>query len=486
MSMVRLAALAIPFFAAGCYTDAAPQSTLPEPQYVAGPPGGGMDPGYATSPYAAPTGAAMAPAAAMAPGAAADPSEDPDDVDDAAPPDSTPPADAPVGAAPAGPGAPGSPDDVAQAGGPPGAPGDPTATVSDDEIDNTLDGYGQWIDTDDYGQVWRPDATVVGVDFTPYESGGSWAYTDAGWAFSCDYPWGWLPFHYGRWAWFRGYWAWVPGHRWGPAWVQWRHGGGVVGWRPLPPGRGSSHRWHGGNAPFRDHRRAAQHDAHWRFATTTDFGRPHIRAHLYRNPAEGLRVTSAVAAPPVRGTTTFRSADLMRNRFAAGRLGQPGPGRGFGPAQVRDHRTAPTRTYQPPVRTYQPPARTYQPPAQAYRAPVYQPPARTYQPPARTYQPPAQSYRPPVYQAPARTYQPPVRTYQAPVHTSPPPSAPSHSGSWSSGGSSHGGSWSSGGSSHGSSSSSGSSSHGSSSSGSSSSNSSSSSSSHGSGGGHRR
>jgi hypothetical protein len=403
MSQVRLAALATLLVAAGCYTDAPPQSTLPDPQYVAGPPGGGMDPGYATPPSA---GARVATAAA--------PSQvDEDDSDDAAPPESMPPAQAPVAVAPAGPGAPGSLDGVAQVGGPPGAPGDPTATVSDEEIDTALDGYGQWIDTDDYGQVWRPDATVVGVDFTPYESGGSWAYTDAGWAFACDYPWGWLPFHYGRWAWFHGYWGWVPGHRWGPAWVQWRHGGGVVGWRPMVPTRGSGHRWHGGDAPFRDHRRAEQHDAHWRFATTSDFGRPHIRSHLYGNTAEGLRVTAAVAAPPVRGTTTIRSADLMRNRLAAGRLAQPGAGRGFAP-QVRDHRTEPARIYSPAVRT-QPPVRTYQPPAQAYRAPVYQPPA--------------QAYRPPVYQGPARSYQPPVRTYQPPVHTSPPSSSPSHGGS---------------------------------------------------------
>ncbi|HEX8112046.1 MAG TPA: DUF6600 domain-containing protein, partial [Kofleriaceae bacterium] len=203
MSQVRLAALAMLLVAAGCYTDAPPQSTLPEPQYVSGPPGGGMDPGYATSPYAGPAGGA-----AMAPGAAEDPGED----DGAAPSEPIPPA-APVGPG-AAPGAGPVPDDVAQVGGPPGAPGvpgDPTTTVSDDEIDATLDGYGQWIDTEDYGQVWRPDATVVGVDFTPYESGGSWAYSDVGWAFVCDYPWGWLPFHYGRWAWFHGYWGWVPG-----------------------------------------------------------------------------------------------------------------------------------------------------------------------------------------------------------------------------------------------------------------------------------
>jgi hypothetical protein len=29
--------------------------------------------------------------------------------------------------------------------------------------------------------------------------------------------------------------VWVPGDVWGPAWVAWRHGPGVVGWAPLPP-----------------------------------------------------------------------------------------------------------------------------------------------------------------------------------------------------------------------------------------------------------
>ncbi|HEX3758476.1 MAG TPA: DUF6600 domain-containing protein [Kofleriaceae bacterium] len=427
MSQVRLAVLAT-LLAAGCYTDAPPQSTLPEPQYVAGPPGGAMDPGFAARPAAGPAQVG-----------------DDGDGDDDVPTEA--PAQVPPDAAPPGAAAPGAPGDLAQVGGPPGAPGadaSGTAAVSDDEIDATLDGYGQWIGTDDYGQVWRPDATVVGVDFTPYESGGSWAYTDAGWGFACDYPWGWLPFHYGRWAWFGNYWGWIPGHRWSPAWVEWRHGGGVVGWRPLPPNRGSGHRWHGGDAPFRDHRHPEQHDAHWRFAATSDFSRPHIRAHLFGNPAEGLRVTTAVAALPLRGATTVRSADLMRSRFATSRLAQPGLSRGVGPQTYQPPGRGyqpPGRSYQPPARSYQPPARSYQPPAQAYRPPVYQPPGRSYQPPARSYQPgrsyaPIQGYRPPM-SSPPRSYQPPVRSYQPPAHTS----MPSHS--WSSGSSSSGSSSSS-------------------------------------------
>ena len=430
MSQLRLAAL-VTLLAAGCYSEAAPQSTLPEPQYVPGPPGGAIDPGYGYAYATDGSGANVGPGiAATDP---ADPADDDDRDDDTDPaangafdPARDPSLGAPGSAAPVAP-APRA-DDVAQLDGAArfgttSDPGDPTASVSDEEIDATLDGYGEWVQTDDYGQVCRPDATVVGVDFTPYESGGSWTYTDAGWAFACDYPWGWLPFHYGRWGWFDGFWGWAPDYYWGPAWVEWRHGSGIVGWRPLPPRhrghRDHGHRWHDRDAPVRDHRHPRQFDSHWRFAATSDFSRPHVRSHLFGNAAEGLRMTSAVAAPPIRGRAPVRAADLMRNRFAAaGRFGQPGT-RGAGPGQLRDHRGAqsfgtrpPTRTYGP---TYQPPLRTDQPPVQApgdRQLHVYQPPGSTYQPPVRTYQP-GQTYQPPVrtYQ-PGQTYQPPVRTYQ--------------------------------------------------------------------------
>src|SRR3569623_1147146 len=84
----------------------------------------------------------------------------------------------------------------------PPAPQDPGYTmgpVTDGEIDSTLGNYGDWGEDPDYGRVWRPYATVVGVDFTPYETCGSWAWTDWGYSFNCDWDWGWLPFHYGRW-----------------------------------------------------------------------------------------------------------------------------------------------------------------------------------------------------------------------------------------------------------------------------------------------
>ena len=106
-------------------------------------------------------------------------------------------------------------------------------------FDETLSPYGQWVETGEgpnNGQAWRPDPDVVGEDFQPYATGGRWVYSDWGWTWESDYPWGWAPFHYGRWALTPSWgWVWYPGTVWAPAWVDWRFGGGYIGWAPLPP-----------------------------------------------------------------------------------------------------------------------------------------------------------------------------------------------------------------------------------------------------------
>jgi uncharacterized protein DUF6600 len=106
-------------------------------------------------------------------------------------------------------------------------------------FDETLSPYGQWVDTGEGpsdGRAWRPDPDVVGEDFQPYATGGRWVYSDWGWTWESDYPWGWAPFHYGRWALTPSWgWVWYPGTVWAPAWVDWRFGGGYIGWAPLPP-----------------------------------------------------------------------------------------------------------------------------------------------------------------------------------------------------------------------------------------------------------
>lgn len=105
------------------------------------------------------------------------------------------------------------------------------------QFETTLSPYGSWEDVPNYGHVWVPSQSAVGDDFEPYDTGGHWVDSDDyGWTWASDYDWGWAPFHYGRWMVLGGYgWCWMPGTTWGPAWVDWRWGGGYVGWAPMGP-----------------------------------------------------------------------------------------------------------------------------------------------------------------------------------------------------------------------------------------------------------
>ena len=109
----------------------------------------------------------------------------------------------------------------------------PNRSVSLQVFYDELSYYGDWINNPDYGYVWRPD---VGSDFRPYYTNGRWAMTEYGNTWVSDYEWGWAPFHYGRWFYddYDG-WIWTPDTEWGPAWVDWRSGGGYYGWAPLGP-----------------------------------------------------------------------------------------------------------------------------------------------------------------------------------------------------------------------------------------------------------
>jgi hypothetical protein len=123
---------------------------------------------------------------------------------------------------------------------PPAAPvtlGQPAvpATPTLDYFQSQLTPYGAWIDLPGYGLCWQP---AVYAGWRPYYDGGHWEYTDAGWYWQSDYPWGDIAFHYGRWAYTGSGWVWTPGYEYAPAWVFWRHADadGFIGWAPLPPG----------------------------------------------------------------------------------------------------------------------------------------------------------------------------------------------------------------------------------------------------------
>jgi hypothetical protein len=112
-----------------------------------------------------------------------------------------------------------------------------------------LDAHGEWIDDREYGRVWTP--RYVSSGWAPYRN-GMWTYVRPwGWTWVDDAPWGFAPFHYGRWVVVGSRWCWWPGryhHRpaYAPALVAWHGQPGLsinvsvsnappIGWFPLAP-----------------------------------------------------------------------------------------------------------------------------------------------------------------------------------------------------------------------------------------------------------
>jgi hypothetical protein len=106
-----------------------------------------------------------------------------------------------------------------------------------------LDDNGDWRDDPAYGHIWFPNRVDPG--WAPYHV-GHWAWISPwGWTWVDDNPWGYAPFHYGRWVNVYGRWGWVAGPPaeapvYAPALVVFIGGGpggfgGNVGWFPLGP-----------------------------------------------------------------------------------------------------------------------------------------------------------------------------------------------------------------------------------------------------------
>ncbi len=114
---------------------------------------------------------------------------------------------------------------------------------------DALDRYGRWDTLPDSEPVWFP--TSVADDWAPYRFGHWDRIEPWGLTWVDDQPWGFAPFHYGRWVNVDGRWGWVPGavepHPvYAPALVAFidapdnsggdPNGGPDVGWFPLAPG----------------------------------------------------------------------------------------------------------------------------------------------------------------------------------------------------------------------------------------------------------
>ncbi len=93
-----------------------------------------------------------------------------------------------------------------------------------------LDEHGAWRLDARLGPVWFPRG--VAADWAPFRQ-GRWAWVAPwGWTWIDDAPWGFAPFHYGRWTFLAGRWGWLPGN------VQARpvYAPALVGFYGTPPG----------------------------------------------------------------------------------------------------------------------------------------------------------------------------------------------------------------------------------------------------------
>jgi hypothetical protein len=101
-----------------------------------------------------------------------------------------------------------------------------------------FDRNGRWVYVSEYGYIWNPAVSVA--DWVPYRE-GHWQWIRGRYVWISHEPWGWAPYHYGRWAHVIGIgWCWVPPAiddiYWGPGYVGWVDTPEYIGWVPLAPG----------------------------------------------------------------------------------------------------------------------------------------------------------------------------------------------------------------------------------------------------------
>jgi len=192
-----------------------------------------------------------------------------------------------------------------------------------------LDNYGTWSSDPEYGAVWIP--SVVAVGWSPYRT-GHWTWVAPwGWTWIDDAPWGFAPYHYGRWARIHSGWCWVPGPRlqaapvYAPALVAFV-GGGIgasfslsfssgrdrgpgVAWFPLAPGERYQPGYHASPRYFN------------RINETTIINRTtvnnvttinNVTNNIYRNQNVPNAVTAIPAAAFVKGQAVGPIARSLR------------------------------------------------------------------------------------------------------------------------------------------------------------------------------
>jgi hypothetical protein len=210
-----------------------------------------------------------------------------------------------------------------------------------------LDRSGRWERHPEYGAIWYP--YEVRNDWAPYRY-GRWAWVSPwGWTWVDEAPWGFAPFHYGRWVSWRGRWGWCPGDYvarpvYAPALVAWvggprvglsiNIGGPSIGWVPLAP-----REWY-----VPQHRYTPAYDGRVN-------PRPPGHRGDWQRPQAGASVTIRYGNQGVPGGVTVVPSDVLTRREPVGRhaadANEVQRNWGQQPAQVM---TAPQRVGPPPPR----------------------------------------------------------------------------------------------------------------------------------------
>jgi hypothetical protein len=168
-----------------------------------------------------------------------------------------------------------------------------------------LDPYGTWVQDPTYGMVWVPNGDQAGATFQPYDTAGSWKYVDGDYVWVSDFAWGWVCFHYGRWALSAGRWEWIPGRRYAGAWVNWSlssvssagdSADGYIGWAPMAP----TWFWTGGTAITL----SVITPQPWTFSSYRDFLGPNVSSHVVTGSAAAAVASHSRPYVPAQPSVT--------------------------------------------------------------------------------------------------------------------------------------------------------------------------------------
>jgi hypothetical protein len=215
-----------------------------------------------------------------------------------------------------------------------------------------LDENGSWQEEPEYGHVWYPNN--VGPDWAPYGD-GYWNYVGPwGWTWVGYEPWGFAPYHYGRWNYFDGRWGWCPGPYYGPAiygpaFVGF-YGGGFglgVGWFPLGFGE-PFYPWYHCNGGYI--RNINVHNTYIR--NTNVFNNTNVHNFNYVNPHNVHAVTAVNRNVFVNGQAVNRGGvhltqAALKNAQVSNSVGiKPVPRSSLGAVNVRSHVATPPASVQ--------------------------------------------------------------------------------------------------------------------------------------------